>query len=356
LLLFLFLWELLGTPIKWSKCRGGFEMEWLGYWLDYGRFRLGISEARAQWLVKWITETLARGAVLVSNLSAALGRLGFAAGVLEWDRPFLGPIYAWSATVPAFAYIQLPVLIRLILEHFRHRLQYGNRTIECRVSNKPMGQLFMTDAKAEDNLVVLGGWETRPGGSKGTARWFSVRVEPGDLPGLYGRAKPQHEIATWELLASLVAVMIFLPDHYPGHGLSLATGATDNQGNSYAVAKLLTAKYPLCIVLMELSVQLQDRQLWLDLEWTPREQNTIADDLTNEEFEGFGIENRIEVDISKLKYKVMIDYLARGAALYESIEARKRERKDVAGEDRRGLTRKKVRRKRAGLRETDPWG
>jgi hypothetical protein len=125
--------------------------------------------------------------------------------------------------------------------------------------------------------------------------------------------------------------MIFLPDHYPGHGLSLATGATDNQGNSYAVAKLLTAKYPLCIVLMELSVQLQDRQLWLDLEWTPREQNTIADDLTNEEFEGFGIENRIEVDISKLKYKVMIDYLARGAALYESIEARKRERKDVAG-------------------------
>ncbi len=30
LLLFLFLWELLGTPIKWSKCRGGSEMEWLG--------------------------------------------------------------------------------------------------------------------------------------------------------------------------------------------------------------------------------------------------------------------------------------------------------------------------------------
>jgi len=95
--------------------------------------------------------------VLVSNLSAALGRLGFAAGVLEWDRPFPGPIYAWSATVPASAYLQLPVLIRLILEHFRHRLQYGNRTIECRLSNKPMGQLFMTDAKAEDDLVVLGG-------------------------------------------------------------------------------------------------------------------------------------------------------------------------------------------------------
>ena len=142
-------------------------MEWLGYWLDYGRFRLGISEGRAQWLVKWITDTLTRGSVLVSNLSAALGRLGFAAGVLEWDRPFLGPIYAWSATVPASAYLQLPVLIKLILEHFRHRLQYGNRTIECRLSSRPMGQLFMTDAKAEDDLVVLGVGRRSPGDSRG---------------------------------------------------------------------------------------------------------------------------------------------------------------------------------------------
>ena len=192
-----------------------------------------------------------------------------------------------------------------------------------------------------------------PRGSKGTARWFSVRVEPGDLPGLYGRAKPQHEIATWELLASLVAVMIFLPDSYPGHGLSLATGATDNQGNSYAVAKLLTAKYPLCIVLMELSVQLQDRQLWLDLEWTPREQNTIADDLTNEEFEGFGLDNRIEVYIANLKYKVMLEYLDRGATLYKAIESRKQDKKNEAGQVRH-VTRTR-RRKRAGLRETDPW-
>jgi len=216
-----------------------------------------------------------------------------------------------------------------------------------------MGQLFMTDAKAEDDLVVLGGWETLPGGSKSTARWFSVRVEPGDLPGLYGRAKPQHEVATWELLASLVAVMVFLPESYPGHGLSLATGATDNQGNSYAVAKLLTAKYPLCIVLMELSVQLQDRQLWLDLEWTPREKNQIADDLTNEAFDGFGPDNRIDINISNLKYKVMLDYLARGAELYQAIETRKKDKLSEGGPDQR--VRKRQRRKRTGLRDTDPW-
>jgi hypothetical protein len=136
--------------------------------------------------------------------------------------------------------------------------------------------------------------------------------------------------------------------------LSLATGATDNQGNSYAVAKLLTAKYPLCAVLMELSVQLQDRQLWLDLEWTPREQNTIADDLTNEEFEGFGPDNRIDIDIANLKYKVMLDYLDRGATLHKSIEDRKRDRQAEGGHGQQ--VKKGARRKRAGLRETDPWG
>ena len=88
----------------------------------------------------------------------------------------------------------------------------------------------------------------------------------------------------------------------------------------------------------------------------PREQNTIADDLTNEEFEGFGMDNRIPVDIANLQYKVMFEYLARGAALYETIEARKRARKEEAAEGGQARAKIKTRRKKAGLRETDPWG
>ena len=47
----LFFMVLLGTPFSWKKCRGGLEYEWVGYWLDWGRFELGISELRAQWLI-----------------------------------------------------------------------------------------------------------------------------------------------------------------------------------------------------------------------------------------------------------------------------------------------------------------
>ena len=39
----LFLFAVLGTPLKWSKVREGLELEWAGYLLDFGRFEMGIS-------------------------------------------------------------------------------------------------------------------------------------------------------------------------------------------------------------------------------------------------------------------------------------------------------------------------
>ena len=46
LMFHLFLLTILGTPLKWSKERGGFELEWLDYPLHLGRFETGISALR----------------------------------------------------------------------------------------------------------------------------------------------------------------------------------------------------------------------------------------------------------------------------------------------------------------------
>ena len=97
----LFTWTLFGTPFKWVKCRGGLQQDWLGYWLDLETFSL----------IKWINEVLTAGSVLVRTFVEALERFGFAAGVLEWDRPFLGPLYSWAAALPMSTYLRLPVLI-----------------------------------------------------------------------------------------------------------------------------------------------------------------------------------------------------------------------------------------------------
>ena len=53
LVLALFIFTLMGFPWSWGKCRGGPTLEWVGYWMDYATFSVGISESRARWLVDW---------------------------------------------------------------------------------------------------------------------------------------------------------------------------------------------------------------------------------------------------------------------------------------------------------------
>ena len=50
-------------------------MEWLGYWLDYEKFEIGITEKRSSWLIQWITSVLEARSSLVRNITEGLGRL-----------------------------------------------------------------------------------------------------------------------------------------------------------------------------------------------------------------------------------------------------------------------------------------
>ena len=114
LLLMIFFQIVLGLPYAWHKFAGGVELEWVGYWVDVGRFELGISAARAAWASRWLSDKAAEGRVRLGELREGLGRLQFIAGPLEFLRPFLGPLYAWCAAGPRFAQPKLPALIVLI--------------------------------------------------------------------------------------------------------------------------------------------------------------------------------------------------------------------------------------------------
>ena len=66
---------------------------------------------------------------------------------------------------------------------------------------------------------------------------------------------------------------------------------------------------PASVVLMPLALQLH-KQLDLDLQWIPREQNVEADALTNEDFTLFDKEKRIEVDLQTLDFKILHTLMA----------------------------------------------
>ena len=333
LLLFLLCWEVAGAPFSWKKTRGGLEQEWIGFWVSCSTFQIGASEARTQWVIKWLDEVIAAPGILIRGLQEGLGRIGFLAGVLEWTKPFLAPCYAWSSSVPGGAFLPLPHIIKLTFEWIRDRLEDGNRMTDCRAREVDVGEVFRADTKGEEGFICIGGWECRGGTPPNQARWFSIKILPSQAPWLFDKGHASKTIAAGELLATLVSVQAFMSDPFEARGVMGLTGVTDNQENSFVLKKMLSSKYPLALILMQLSVLLSERKLWLDLEWRPRESNVEADDLTNEDFSKFSPWLRVDLKFSDLRLEVVSKYADSYRALM--IDKAKRKAEDPEGQARR---------------------
>jgi hypothetical protein len=356
LLVTVFFLTLLGLPMAWNKFKGGHEQEWIGFWVSIPLRGVGLSQARARWLVQWIERALMMKSVHVGEFGAVLGRLSYACTALDHYRPFLGPLFAWGAAFSRSSIMKMPDGICLALSFLAERL--GNE--KGRVL--PVGpdpelarhrELFRSDAKAEGEDVCIGGWDCRNGQSTLTASWFSEKITRQGSPWVFAAGESFRAIASLELLATLCCLIAFdLKDHTSGQ-ISCAAG-TDNLGNRYVVSKLMTTKFPLVAVLMEVAATLQEKGAHLVLGWLPRLQNEEADRLSNGDFRGFDPRLRIRVDIEAYEGLVLKRMLKAGLELYDEI----REAKIAKVRDklkRTELDREPVQTKRAKLRETDPW-
>eukprot|EP00435_Cladocopium_sp_Y103_P059542 s1184_g21.t1 len=303
ILLFL---TVLEAPLSWAKTRGGQQVEWLGYQIDVKAGLVGVSEKKVEWLRGWVDQVLAANGVLGREMKAALGRMGFLAGPLKHARPFLALLYKWTSKLGAGAFVEIPVSLRLLLRFFLESVT-RNPLRPPKGIPRPGGEIFRVDAKAEGAMVVIGGWETYGGSSPAGCRWFSVRLTRKNAPWVFVKGEPFKVIASLELLAITVAIMVFGPEAKWKEvaGRLVLTAFTDNQANSYVLDKYMSTAFPLSVVLMELALHLQRNQVDLDLQWIPRDQNTEADALTNEEFEGFEESRRIHVEIERLDFIIL---------------------------------------------------
>ena len=83
LLIFLLSILILKLPLSWKKVKGGQQIEWIGYMMDMARFEMGVSESRATWAVRWLSDKAAAKTVRLGELREGLGRLQFLAGPIE---------------------------------------------------------------------------------------------------------------------------------------------------------------------------------------------------------------------------------------------------------------------------------
>ena len=243
------LMEMQGTPFAGKKWRGGLQLDWVGYWMDYSRFLLGISERRCQWILDTITGLeQSLWLVDVRRFHELHGRLGFMSQVLPWIRPLLAPGYAWLAAVQKGAVLTLPSIIRCVLRFIQDKLERGRRTYDTGSGETELGELFRTDAACNESSVVLGGWFFWKGHSCWVAPWFQLTLTPSEVPWLFKEELGSSWASTTaELLASLVAIYILgrdFKDLIRSSGCFRATfqGGTDNKAAESLSLKQLTTK------------------------------------------------------------------------------------------------------------------
>jgi hypothetical protein len=358
ILLFLLVLVVVRLPLSWKKVRGGEQIEWIGYALDMSRFRVGVTALRAAWATRWLTDKATEGRVRLGELREGLGRLQFVAGPVEYIRPFLGPLYAWASIGPKFARPKLPVMVVLIMRYLATEIS-GNHMMDCEVAAEHLGEMFRLDAKAEGEKVAIGGWRVGKSGDSHDAPWFSLVLTRATAPWAFARGEPFRTIASLELLGTLVSLVVLVPvteRKGDASGLVSLTCSTDNQGNSFLLDKMLTTRYPLGVVLMELAHQMAKRRMVLRARWLPRLQNQEADDLTNEEFRHFNPANRIPVKLEDLGFDIMNSLFKAGDDYLAALEKqRESEKRKSAG----GFSKKESALASGGkaksLKETEPW-
>ena len=136
-----------------------------------------------------------------------------------------------------------------------------------------MGSMLGCQLKASEAgvpTVAVGGWRSANGAKASEATWFSVSLTRSTAPWAFTRSEPFCTIAALELLASLQGLMVLVPEGAAAGEtsavLTLSCGM-DNHGNTYLLDRMLTTKYSLGVVLMELAHQMRRRRLVLRANW-----------------------------------------------------------------------------------------
>ena len=154
-------------------------MAWIGLELLHRSHQLGISERRANLFTRWTREVAASEHVHMTKYEEGLGGITYVAGALDYERPFLGPLYRFLALHPRN-------FIRRILSYEAFMLRYlalqmsENQHCDCAETRRATLWASRVDAQASSGRTGIGGWEPRTDEcgviDKSKSRWFSFEI------------------------------------------------------------------------------------------------------------------------------------------------------------------------------------
>ena len=178
------------------------------------------------------------------------------------------------------------------------------------------------DAHGDEHGVGVGGWWPTP--------WIGLKVTPENAPWAFQKnGQAYRVIASLDALALLLALSAFGPGQDLSHTkMTIQVPAfTDNRGNGYVINKLMTTRFPLCATVMELAAQAEQRKVRTEADWTPRDRNQEADDLSNLLTTNFAPGKEVREELEDQKWLVLPELLQSGQQIQEKMELEMEQRK-----------------------------
>ena len=189
---------------------------------------------------------------------------------------------------------------RLLRDRSVQMQEFQERHCECGRVRTSWKEAWRVDAHVDESGVGVGGWWPRANG-----KWFAIKVTPENAP--------------WALKWKGVSCdrhsgSIGLASGPPGGPAQELNGTktviqapalTDNRGNGYVINKLMTTRFLLCAIVMELAAQAEYRGVRMEAQWTPRDGNQEVDDLSNLRKDGFDPEKEVKVDLEDRSWFVL---------------------------------------------------
>ena len=356
LMAFFVLCAVSGAPLSWNKTAGGDTVSWVGFELLLRSHKLGISQRRAEWFTRWTREVAQAGHVNISTFEEGLGRVMYVAGALEYERPFLAPLYKFMSLHPRGSVRKVPAYVSFFLAHLSRQIE-ENRHYSCATEQRSSAVSPRVDAQASESRTGLGGWlpvlDENGTPDPWRSPWFSIEVTEEEWPWVYEKGgRPALIISTLEALAVLISLRLFFGGTASQHRskIMVAPTWTDNRGNGSALNKLMTTKFPASAVLMELATYTKKMGMKVLVEWTPRAGNREADALANGDSSLFDPRRRVQLE-SDVQWEVLDQALRRGREA-ESETATARAEMRLPDRARKRMKKRKPTEK---LRVTDPW-
>ena len=206
LMAFFVLCAVSGAPLSWNKTAGGDTVSWVGFELLLRSHKLGISQRRAEWFTRWTREVAQAGHVNISTFEEGLGRVMYVAGALEYERPFLAPLYKFMSLHPRGSVRKVPAYVSFFLAHLSRQIE-ENRHYSCATEQRSSAVSPRVDAQASESRTGLGGWlpvlDENGAPDPWRSPWFSIEVTQEEWPWVYEKGgRPALIISTLEALPS----------------------------------------------------------------------------------------------------------------------------------------------------------